>query len=129
ESPRAEMGKLAADRRARRRHGVGPGATRPIAAIGVSAGGVATSGMHGTIGGGAGSGSDGTAASGLWKLSTSRRFPTSADASRAVSGARPKRHSISFRTEVWSKTVDDTRGLAASPRLNGDATTAGTRRP
>ena len=75
--------------------------------------------------GGAGIGSAGIAGPGWARLSANARLPTSVNASREVSGLRFHRHSISFRIDVLSNTVELTRGLAGSPRVNGDATTRG----
>src|SRR5437660_11338028 len=61
-------------------------------------------GEQGSGTGGSGKGIDeGTPASGLEEKSkTSSTLPTVDDASRAVRGSRPKRHSMSFSTDVWS---------------------------
>src|SRR5258708_31930133 len=76
-----------------------------------------------------GCGSVGTETFGFSKFSAWARFDTSLLASRSVRGAGPQRHSISFRTEVWSNTRSLTRGSFACPALKGEATTVGTRNP
>ena len=54
---------------------------------------------------GLGRGTAATAALGAEKLSAVAKLPINGEASRAVKGGTPQRHSISFNTEVWSKTV------------------------
>src|SRR5258708_23798933 len=58
------------------------------------------SGRHGFGGGATGLGNGGIVTFGLVRLRAVARLPTSLDASRAVSGAKPHLHSISFRAEV-----------------------------
>jgi hypothetical protein len=54
---------------------------------------------------GLGIGTVGIEAFGAEKLSAVAKLPINGEASRAVKGGTPQRHSISFNTEVWSKTV------------------------
>ena len=56
--------------------------------------------MHGFGGGATGLGNVGTVTLGLVRLRAVARFPTSLDASRAVSGGKPHLHSINFKAEV-----------------------------
>src|SRR4051812_15620924 len=66
---------------------------------------------------------------GRWKSRAHARLPTSSDASRALNGSKPQRHSISLSTDEWSYTKELTRGSFGSLFENGDATITGTRIP
>src|SRR4029077_3377799 len=106
-------------------HSVGGGVVEPVLRIPPPKFARQGTAMRGACG----CGKSGTELSGFLKCKAWARLSTSLLASRGVNGASPQRHSINFKTEVWSNTRALTLGSHESPRLKGDATTVGTRHP